>query len=160
MSNSTVRTNAGFLDSVPIGAIIEWPSNQAPENWTILVGQAISRTDYSELFNLIGTTFGIGDGATTFNLPDFRGRVGVGKSDTGTFNNLGTKTGNESNVIGNSNLPSHIKNIDVTKVNQADLTFNGTVVTNVTVTKGGVSNPTGISAIQPSLVINKIMKIK
>ena len=160
MSNSTVRTNAGFLDSVPIGAIIDWPSDIIPENWIKLEGQAISRTIYDRLFSLIGTTFGIGDGATTFNLPDYRGRTGVGKSSDGTFAQLGSKVGSESTKIANNNLPSHIKNVEVTKVNKADLTFNGTVVTNVKVTKGGISNPTGLNVIQPSLVINKIMKVK
>lgn len=49
-----------------------------PEGWLVCDGSAVSRTTYSALFQAIGTTFGTGDGATTFNLPDYRGRTPVG----------------------------------------------------------------------------------
>jgi microcystin-dependent protein len=58
---------------VPIGMPMMWLVETAPTNYLLCNGQAISRVDYDDLFNVIGTTFGIGDGSTTFQLPDFRG---------------------------------------------------------------------------------------
>lgn len=54
-----------------------WFSNVVPQNYLLLNGQTISRTEYSELFTILGTTYGDGDGSTTFNLPDMRQRVPV-----------------------------------------------------------------------------------
>lgn len=156
----SVETNASFSQSVPVGCAMDWFSDTPPDDWMLCQGQAISRTEYSELFTIIGTTYGVGDGLTTFNLPDFRGRVGVGKSASGIFNTLGAKKGEEKTVLKNENLPTYVKSISVTKINKADLTFNGTVVTNVTSSSGGTSRPTGIDIVQPSLVMNKIIKVR
>lgn len=70
-------------DSVPIGAIQAYAGTTAPTGWIMCNGQAVSRSSYSELFNVVGTTYGSGDGSTTFNVPDLRGRVitGVGTAD-------------------------------------------------------------------------------
>jgi len=65
------------------GAIIDFAGNTAPSGWLLCYGQAVSRTTYANLFSVIGTTFGVGDGSTTFHLPDCRGRVGAGKDDMG-----------------------------------------------------------------------------
>jgi len=69
---------------VPIGAMIPYVSSTAPNsNFALPYGQAISRSTYSALFAITSTTFGVGDGSTTFNLPDLRGRVVIGKDDMG-----------------------------------------------------------------------------
>lgn len=57
-------------DTLPVGAIVIFSSETIPENWLLCNGQAVSRTDYQDLFNTIGITFGQGDGFTTFNLPN------------------------------------------------------------------------------------------
>ena len=57
----------------PLGTINAFGGATAPEGWMLCQGQAISRTDYADLFAVIGTNFGAGDGSTTFNLPDLRG---------------------------------------------------------------------------------------
>lgn len=67
---------------VPIGTIIDHVG-VAPEGWLGCYGQAISRTAYPILFAQIGTTFGNGDGSTTFNVPDLRGRVTAGRDNMG-----------------------------------------------------------------------------
>ena len=76
---STV-TPPGSLSTMPVGSIIPWPSTTLPAAGGFLWcnGQAVSRTDYSGLFAVIGTTYGAGDGSTTFNLPDTMGRTIVG----------------------------------------------------------------------------------
>ena len=64
------------------GSIKMWGSATPPDNWAICNGQALSRTAYPTLFSRIGTTYGAGDGSTTFNLPDFRNRFPVGAGNT------------------------------------------------------------------------------
>lgn len=68
---------------VPTGSVLDYAGSSAPTGFLLCYGQAISRTTYAALFAAIGTTFGVGDGSTTFNVPDLRGRVGVGKDDMG-----------------------------------------------------------------------------
>ena len=84
----------GGGESLPVGAIIEYPaSSNLPAGWMICDGSAISRTEYAKLFSIYGTTFGAGDGSTTFNIPNKKGRVSVGLDTTQTeFNTIG-KTG-------------------------------------------------------------------
>ena len=79
-------TSAGLL---PIGSYIQFAGSQAPEGFLVCNGGAISRTTYSELFAVIGTTYGSGDGSTTFNLPNLTDRFLQGSSTSGTVKNAG-----------------------------------------------------------------------
>lgn len=73
-----------YYDAAPIGAGMDyWAETLPSANWMFAYGQAISRTTYAALFALIGTVYGTGDGSTTFNLPDKRGRVSAGQDDMG-----------------------------------------------------------------------------
>lgn len=109
--------NYDFLivnDSVPVGSIQAYGGMSAPTNWLICDGSAISRTDYKELFQIIGTTYGAGDGSTTFNLPDLRGKVAIGPN---TAHLLGTSGGQEEHIhttgnftLGINHIPSHNHN--------------------------------------------------
>lgn len=60
------------------GMIMMWPNVTPPAEWLLCNGQAVSRTTYADLFALVGTVFGAGDGSTTFNVPDMRGSVPIG----------------------------------------------------------------------------------
>jgi microcystin-dependent protein len=66
---------------VPSGAVAHFAMNTAPTGWLKANGAAVSRTTYATLFAAIGTTFGVGDGSTTFNLPDLRGEFMRGWDD-------------------------------------------------------------------------------
>jgi microcystin-dependent protein len=94
----------------------------APSGWLLANGDAISRTTYSSLFSAIGTTYGTGNGSTTFNLPDLRGRlpmgsgtgVGLNASGTGvtsgtamTARALGAWFGEETHLLTTAELASH-----------------------------------------------------
>lgn len=73
-------------DSSPIGVIKDYSGSVAPSGWLFCYGQAISRTTYSGLFSILnaaGLPYGSGDGSTTFNIPDLRGRAIAGKDDMG-----------------------------------------------------------------------------
>lgn len=71
----------------PIGSIVPYGSTTAPTGWLLCQGQAISRTEYADLFNAIGTSFGAGDGSTTFNLPDLREATTKGTGLSGKSSN-------------------------------------------------------------------------
>lgn len=64
---------AAIVARLPAGFVAAWPGNTPPDGWLVCNGSAVSRTTYADLFAAIGTTFGAGDGSTTFKLPDYRG---------------------------------------------------------------------------------------
>lgn len=93
-------------DTLPIGFEGYYPSSTPPSNWLVEDGRAISRAEYKELFDVIGTTFGQGDGSTTFNLPNKKGRVVVGLDSSQTeFNTLGKTDGIKTVTLNESQLP-------------------------------------------------------
>ncbi len=80
-----------------------------PAGWLLCDGRAVSRTTYTTLFAALGTTWGAGDGSTTFNLPDLRGRAPIG-AGTGTglsARTLGATLGAETVVLSTAELPAH-----------------------------------------------------
>jgi microcystin-dependent protein len=80
-SNGTTWTSASPVDPVPSGAVMHFARNTAPTGWLKANGAAVSRSTYASLFSAIGTTFGSGDGSTTFNVPDLRGEFTRGWDD-------------------------------------------------------------------------------
>jgi microcystin-dependent protein len=111
---------AGSADR-EVGEIVDFAGAAAPSGWLLCFGQAVSRTTYAALFGVIGTTYGAGNGTTTFNLPDLRGRVTAGQDDMGgTSANrltgasggvdgdvLGATGGDETHVLTTAQLASH-----------------------------------------------------
>jgi microcystin-dependent protein len=106
---------------VPAGAVMDYAGPTAPAGWLLCYGQAISRTTYALLYAAIGTSYGAGDGSTTFNVPDFRGRVGAGQDDMGgtsanrltglaggvNGDTLGAAGGEQAHILGQSEIPAH-----------------------------------------------------
>ena len=74
---------AGLVTICPAGVVLPFAGPNAPTGWFFCYGQEVSRVDYARLFGIIGTTYGSGDGATTFNLPDMRGCVPAGLDNMG-----------------------------------------------------------------------------
>lgn len=105
-----IKMTTGWADRVasrvtPAGVVSDFAGATAPEGWLLCFGQAIDRTDYADLFEAIGTTYGVGDGSTTFNIPDARGRVIAGQDDMGgsSANRLtGLAGGVEGDTLGAS----------------------------------------------------------
>lgn len=81
--NLTVTGTFSVAANRIVGEVVDYAGTSAPSLWLFAFGQAISRTTFSSLFATLGTTFGAGDGSTTFNVPDYRGRIGVGKDNMG-----------------------------------------------------------------------------
>ena len=89
---SDLTNDSGFItsaDALPTGSYIQFAGSQAPAGFLVCNGGAISRTTYSALFDVIGTTYGSGDGSTTFNLPNLTDRFLQGSSTSGTVKNAG-----------------------------------------------------------------------
>lgn len=95
---------------VPTGAVIPFAGAAAPGGWLLCSGQAVNRTTYAALFALIGITYGAGDGASTFNVPDLRGRTvaGIGNMGGSESNRLSTVIASALGAAGgDQNLQSH-----------------------------------------------------
>ena len=95
----------GYADDLlPIGSYIQFAGSQAPAGFLVCNGGEISRTTYSALFDVIGTTYGSGDGSTTFNLPNLTDRFLQGSTTSGTVKNAGLPniTGVLNNEVGNA----------------------------------------------------------
>jgi microcystin-dependent protein len=128
------HATAGF---VPAGAIMPFAGATEPAGWLFCYGQAVSRSVYARLFTAISTTYGTGDGVSTFNLPDLRGRVVAGKDNMGGTSanrltdltggldgdTLGDTGGSETNTITTSNLPASGLSIPSLSVSATGTTY-------------------------------------
>lgn len=94
---------------MPIGTMIPYVSDKdIPSNWRICDGSEVSRSTYSKLFRIIGTSYGEGDGETTFNLPNKQGRVSVGLDTLQTdFNTIGKTGGKKEVALTVDEMPIH-----------------------------------------------------
>jgi len=96
--------NAGGYEIIPTGTIVAYGGTAAPAGWLLCDATAVSRTTYARLFAVIGTGFGIGDGTTTFNVPDVRDRFPLGKgANNATLGATGTAAA-ASGTITSSNI--------------------------------------------------------
>jgi microcystin-dependent protein len=79
-TNTTQLATTAFVlsNGAPTGGLIMWGTGTAPTGWLLCAGAAVNRTTYAALFAVIGTTFGVGDGTTTFNLPNYTNRTPYG----------------------------------------------------------------------------------
>jgi microcystin-dependent protein len=83
IADSAEATGQRYAFVQPIGVILPYGGTSAPTGWLLAYGQDVSRTTYAALFAVYSTTYGVGDGSTTFTLPDLRGRVVAGQDDMG-----------------------------------------------------------------------------
>ena len=103
--NLTTLQSAGF----PSGALSMFAGATIPTGWLVCNGAAVSRTTYQALFIAIGTLYGSGNGSTTFNVPDLRGRapIGVGAGTGLTNRTLASESGEETVILSTTTMPAH-----------------------------------------------------
>jgi microcystin-dependent protein len=111
-SGNTLYAPASLFSAVPTGTILDFAGGTAPAGYLLCDGAAVSRTDYSALYAVLGgssSPWGQGDGTTTFNVPDLRGRTAVGMGlGTGlTDRALGAKGGEEKHALTIAELAAH-----------------------------------------------------
>ncbi len=105
-ANGTPKKVTGFYE--PTGKISMFGGVTAPDGYLLCNGSAISRTTYADLFGVIGTLYGAGDGTATFNLPNMKGRVPVGLDPSDTdFDTLGKSVGAKTHTLTEAQMPSH-----------------------------------------------------
>jgi microcystin-dependent protein len=161
---SNVELSDAIEARLPAGTILDYGGSSAPTGFLLCDGTAYSRTTYADLFAVIGTTYGAGDGSTTFNVPNLAERVSVGKHSSGTFATLGATGGAETAA-----LPNHAHSVSIT-TGQPSATANlidsgdGTIVATGTHThsvSGNTGDPTTnptIATLQPYIVLNRIIR--
>ena len=165
--------------SAPSGTVDMFAGSTAPTGWLLCYGQAVSRTTYADLFAAISTTYGTGDGSTTFNLPDLRGRVAAGKDDMGGSaasrltsttitsgaTTLGNNGGAQTHTLTASQMPSHTHTTEsayggaanASRLNNAASGGSGTSSFSYFNTSSAGSD-TAHNNVQPTIILNYIIK--
>ncbi len=159
----------------PTGMISPYAGATAPTSWLLCDGSAVSRTTYAALFAITSTTYGAGNGTTTFNLPDLKGRVAVGKSADTEFDVLGETGGAKTHTLTEAEMPAHshplntatgsgggsytFLNIAVSTATNYSTPYtlpkdNGTTVLGITNTGSGTAH----NNLQPYITLNYIIK--
>jgi microcystin-dependent protein len=142
---TTAFVQTAITGALPTAGIIQmWPTNTAPTGYLLCTGTAVSRTTYAALFAVIGTTFGVGDGSTTFNLPNYINRMPFGAnlpttaSVTGTINNGALLAGTTLTVtaVGSGTL------VVGQTITGTGITANTRITAQLTGTTGGVGTYT------------------
>lgn len=155
---------SGVGGGPPAGTILAYGASSPPTGYLACDGSAVSRTTYATLFGVLGTTWGVGDGSTTFNLPDLRGRAPIG-SGTGsglTARTLGTNYGAENTTLtaAQSGLPSHTHKYYGGNSGTPISVGSGGMQSYVQTTSstGGTSASSSHTNLQPSVAVAYIIK--
>ncbi len=112
MMPSVAASVSGIVSEItarfPVASVIPYAGATAPTGWLLADGAAVSRATYSDLFAVIGTTYGAGDGSTTFNVPNLKGRIPVGQDAAQSeFNVIGETGGAKTHTLTEAELASH-----------------------------------------------------
>jgi microcystin-dependent protein len=170
----------GWASAFSSGMLMPYAGGSAPSGWLLCYGQAISRTTYAALFSAIGTTYGTGDGSTTFNVPDLRGRVIAGQDDMGGTSadrltnqsggldgdTLGATGGSETHTLTEDELAAHSHSLGtngrVQVGNDNGEAYSGKWVSGsgstITYSTEETGSDTAHNNVQPTIVLNYIIK--
>lgn len=177
MSNARKLAAAGAWAAggmAPTGVVLPFAGSAAPTGWLLCDGSAVSRTTYADLFTALSTTYGVGNGSTTFNLPDLRGRVAGGKDNMGGTAasrlttagsgvdgaTLGASGGAQTHTLTANQMPSHTHSY----IGGANAAGTGTVgaagqsANGYTMATLGAGSDQAHNNTQPTLVLNYIIK--
>ena len=150
------------------GFILPFGGGTAPSGWLECDGAAVSRSTYSDLFAIIGTIYGAGDGSTTFNLPDLQGRVIMGQGGSTALRtptdleNIGDTFGSQTHTLTVNEMPSHNHSFTLWTQDGGGRPERADKATDAENPGSASTNSTGGGSahnnIQPSIVINYLIK--
>lgn len=167
-----ISSGTGAVGFMPVGVVVPFAGSTSPAGWQLCYGQAISRTTYAGLFSAIGTTYGSGDGSTTFNLPDLRGRAVAGLDNMGgsaasrltstvltASNTLGATGGTQTHTLTIAQMPAHDHTYPGAANGGGGANFTA-VVLNATgvVSSSSVGSGNAHPITQPTIILNYIIK--
>jgi microcystin-dependent protein len=159
-SKGYVDTVLASFGGLPVATMVDFAASSPPTGWLLCDGAAISRTTYASLFAVIGVAHGVGDGSTTFNVPDMRGRASIG-TGTGaglTTRALGDSGGEETHVLTIPEMPAHTHALNpITTDSGGAITVaedSGTGAGETATTGGGAAHNT----MMPFRAVTKIIK--
>ena len=149
----------------PTGTVESFAGSVAPDGWLLCNGANVPRNTYPVLFNVIGVVYGAGDGASTFTLPDMRGKVSIAAGQGAGLTNrvLGAAGGEENHLLTLNEIPAHTHTYDkqngVQNINAPDAAGitaanDPTSVTN----SGSAGGSAAHNVMQPFIVLNHIIK--
>lgn len=159
MASSAIGAT-GAIAALPAGSMVDFAGTSAPGGWLMCDGSAVDRTVYASLFASIGTTYGSGNGTTTFNLPDFRGRFARYMDNMGT--GAGAAGRDTGRALGVAQTQTTARNGLGVTVNNTDLSHTHTIGTGASATASGGSfttpNYDGVGSVRgtnnPSVSLN------
>lgn len=177
MDTIDTQLNANSM-LLPVGTVLDYAGASAPTGFVFAYGQALDRVLEAALFAIIGTTYGSGDGSTTFNVPDLRGRNVAGKDDMGGVSAdrltgqtggvdgdvLGDSGGTETHQLTEAELAAHVHDIVGTEGGGALEGLNtSAIISSSRTTAGGkptqsTGGDTAHNNVQPTFILNKIIK--
>jgi microcystin-dependent protein len=170
---SNIQTQINAFATFPPGIVVPYAGSSEPSGWVLCQGQALSRVTYAALFAIIGTTYGAGNGSTTFNIPDLRGRFVAGKDDmggvaanrlTGTSGGvagatLGASGGAETHALTIAEMPAHTHTVLAAFVTGNAQTGSGDAeATNQTRTTSSAGSNAAHNNVPPAMILNYIIK--
>ncbi len=157
-----LASNLGNAGTCATGSVVMFAASSAPAGWLLCDGSAVSRTIYATLFAAIGTAYGVGDGSTTFNVPNFQGNVPVGyKSGDTNFGSLGAIGGEKTHQLTTAELASHAHSSPVSSGVTGHPIGEGNPQTGYSTDGGGTGSAgsdTPHNNLQPFLTLNFIIK--
>lgn len=167
IGSDTISAVPAGRELIPTGAIIAYGGSSAPDGWLMCDGSAVSRSTYAGLFARVSTTFGAGNGTTTFNIPNLQDRFPIGDSGSLT---LGATGGASSVTLTTTELPAHTHGAGTLKadiagatggVNTSAAAGNNTGVTQTGAMSGSTASAgsgAAFSILPPYQVVNYIIK--
>lgn len=176
LTSNGASSDPTFQDSAatssPVGAIVDFAGSSAPTGWLMCSGAAVSRATYAGLFAVVSTTYGSGDGSTTFNLPDLRGRLSAGVDNMGgstagritnavagiTGTTLGAAGGSQSHTLTVAEMPAHTHSIGSSHVANDAGSTQFLENSGSSGTSGSAGGGAAHAIVQPTIMLNKIIK--